>query len=171
MKKIIVVLNLMIIFLFSCKTTDNSKPECLGNGKMDKVELRWGGLNYKKSIISGYKIDTKFKIYKMSQKGKNDKLTFKEIGKIDPNKFCLLVNEAQSLFLKIQALKVFADSSNFIEFINPELHSSAKAIWNSKFKTYGSKEFRKLFIKLDSLIGKNQEIYLKRGENPSNTVK
>jgi len=171
MKKLIAILNIMILFLFACSTINKSKPECLKNGKMDKVELRWGGMNYKKNLISGYKIDAKLNLYKISQAGKNKKIKSEKIGQIDGNEFCYLINKAQAIFLKVQALKVFADSSNFIEFINPELNSTARAIWNAKFKTFGSKEFRNLFIKLDSLIIKKKEIYLKNGENPSNTVK
>ncbi len=171
MKKIIAIFNILILALLACSTANNQKPECLKNGKMDKVELRWGGMNYKKNLISGYKIDTKFKLYKISQAGKNKQIKSKEIGEISPQIFCSLIKESQSIFLKIQTLNVLADTSNFIEFINPELNSTARAIWNAKFKTFGSKEFRDLKSKLDSLIIKNKKTYLKKGENPSNTVK
>lgn len=171
MKKTITILNILILFLFANCTTTNNKPECLKNGKMDKVELRWGGMNYKKNLITGYKIDAKSNLYAISQVGKNQELRSKEIGKITPQQFCSLIKEAQSIFLKVQALNVFADSSNFVEFINPELNSTARAVWNAKFKTFGSKEFRDLLSKLDSLVINNKTIILKKGENPSNSVK
>ncbi len=149
MKRMVIIGFAAIALLFSCSSTKKDNKTCLDKN-MKGLTLRWGGHNYKTHALSGYQIDSEARLYRF-EKTKGDKeYKTTEIGKVKPRKICYLAGRVQQLFLKLQTLTAPGDSSNFIELINPATNFHQRAVWNVKFETYGSKEFRAVFDTLTS---------------------
>lgn len=167
--------NIKIIFaavftiaVMGCGTVSKSvKPDCF----IDDLILRWGGHNHKENILSGYQIDSEAFLYKFIKDSLHPNYNIEKIGEVDKDRFCELLKTTKKLFIEIQALNAPGDSSNFVEFLNPGTNTNLRAVWNVRFQTFGSKEFRALFDSLNLFVVKNEDIMNKKGKTPDNSIK
>jgi hypothetical protein len=171
MKYIIITTVILSFIVSACgSSSDTTKESCL-NDSMKGMILRWGGHNYKTNYISGYQIDNKADLYKFEMKNSFEDAKTEKIGNVDEERFCRLLKDTKRFFIEIQALHAPGDTSNFIEFINPVTNTNLRAVWNARYKTYGSREFRALFDSLNLFLEKPANVIRKKDEYPSNTVK
>jgi hypothetical protein len=173
---IIIAFSLMIISGCGSSTTTTKTNQttenksCINELTKESV-IRWGGHNMKTQKLSGWQLDANSILFEFTKDGKDSEYKFKEIGKVDIEKFCELYRTAQKYFLEIQALNAPGDSSHFVEIINPITKTNLRAVWNVRFKTYGSQEFRALFDSLQVIADREYNIFLEKGSNPGNSAK
>lgn len=148
--KIKVILLSIIVMIISCNTGKLSE-NCVA-GYLDSVILRWGGHNLKTNYISGWQIDGNYDLYEIIRTGEDVDYRLKKIGKVDEQRFCRLVKLTEKNFVQIQALNAPGDSSHFVQYINNKTNTNLRAVWNVRFKTYGSAEFRALYDSLNLFV-------------------
>lgn len=148
--KVKIIILMVTILVISCKTSDVNN-ECVA-GYLDSVILRWGGYNSKTNYISGWQIDGNYDLYEILRTESDKDYKLKKIGKVDAQRFCRMVKLTEKNFVKIQALNAPGDSSHFIQYINNKTNTNLRALWNVRFKTYGSTEFRNLFDSLKLFV-------------------
>jgi|GEM_PF-372173 len=166
----LIILLTTIIFLVGCGTVSQStKNNCISDNTKD-ITLRWGGHNYQTNALSGWQIDGNLNLYTFLKDSLNPNFKTVLIGNVvDTNKFCELLTKTKKLFVQIQALNAPGDSSHFVEFSQPKTNTNLRAVWNMRFKTYGSTEFRELFDSLNSLINNDKYVFQKKGITPGNS--
>ena len=162
---------ILLALASACGTiSDKTKTNCIDDNP-ESLILRWGGHNYKTGYLSGYQIDGKANLFSFEKKGSNSIYESIKIGNVNADRFCELLNSSKKYFVEIQALNAPGDSSNFIEYINPVINTNLRAVWNERFKTYGSREFRELYDSLNTFIQENERIMLQETGMPKNSVK
>ncbi|MFC2130235.1 hypothetical protein ACFLSQ_02255 [Bacteroidota bacterium] len=167
--RLVIAVTVLVSMMGCGSLSDKIKSDCISQN-MSEMTLRWGGHNYKTNHLAGYQIDANLNLYKFV-KGSSTEYKTEEIGKVDNDRFCELLKTTKKLFIEIQALNAPGDSSNFVELINPGTNTNLRAVWNVRFKTHGSKEFRALFDSLDLFVINNPAVFLKEGNSPNNSVK
>jgi uncharacterized protein YceK len=173
MKILIVVFAVAFVLVLGCGSSVNSTKtgkQCTGNTYKDAV-IRWGGHNMLTNQLAGWQINAKGKLMQFKKAGRESDYEFTEFSTIDSNRFCKLLDTVQKYFLEIQALNAPGDSSHFVQFINSTTSTDIRAVWNMRYQTYGSREFRSLYDTLEAIADREYKIYLKKGDNPANSVK
>ncbi|MFH1050557.1 MAG: hypothetical protein V1779_06450 [bacterium] len=168
--KLILIILLILLFTGCGTVSETTRTNCI-NEKMKDVTLRWGGHNYKTNCLSGWQIDGELNFYSFVKDSLNLSYKTKLIGTVDTNKFCELLGTARKLFVEVQALYAPGDSSHFVEYIQSSTNTNLRAVWNMRFKTYGSTEFRDLFDSLNAMSKYEKYIYPKEGNKPGNSIK
>jgi hypothetical protein len=164
MKLKILILIISFITFYGCGTlADKTKRTCLDEISEGMI-LRWGGHNYQTHYLSGFQIDGNAQLYKFTRINSNADYILEEISPVDTTKFCELLRTTKKLFIEIQSLNVQADSSQFVEYINPATNIHLSAVWNEMFKTFGSKEFRGLFDSLNGLVPEKYKAFEIEGD-------
>jgi len=162
---------LSVLFVAGCGTvSETTRTTCL-NEKTRDITLRWGGHNYKTNALSGWQIDGQLNLYTFLKDSLNPDYKTELIGAVDTNKFCELLKTTKKHFVEIQALHAPGDSSHFVEFIHPSTNTNLRAVWNMRFKTHGSIEFRELFDSLNAMLFNPKYVFPKKGKTPGNTVR
>lgn len=169
MQKVLII-SIMVLLVACGTTTKTTKTTCI-NEKMKDLTLRWGGHNYKTNTLSGWQIDGSLNVFTFIKDSLNPNFTTQLIGTIDSNKFCEILSKTKKLFVEIQALNSPGDSSHFVEYIHPSTNTNLRAVWNMRFKTFGSTEFRQIFDTLNDLINNEKYFFPKKGLTPDNSVK
>ena len=160
-----------VFYLTGCGTlSETTKTNCINENSKD-LTLRWGGHNYQTNSLSGWQIDGELNLYTFFKDSLNPEYKTEKIGTVDTVKFCELLKTAKKLFVTVQALHAPGDSSHFVEYIQPGTNTDLRAVWNMRFKTYGSTEFRELFDSLNVFVNNEKYVFLKKGDTPGNSVK
>jgi len=166
-----VIILFIVFFMVGCGTlSETTKTNCINENSKD-LTLRWGGHNYQTNCLSGWQIDGELNLYTFIRDSLNPTYKTEKIGTVDTIRFCELLRTTKKLFVEVQALHAPGDSSHFIEYIQPTTNTNLRAVWNMRFKTYGSTEFRALFDSLNAFINNEKFVFLKKGITPGNSPK
>lgn len=143
---IILALFFVVIVLNSCKTS----PSCI-HKRMEGISITWGINDRSHNLIKAYKLDHFARV--MAYTMENDSLIQKsEFQKVDEAMFCRTVGLIRNELIEIQALYEPGDTTNFIQYQNPNYSVNIQVVWNPRFKTEGSKKIRQAFDSLNVLI-------------------
>ena len=132
------------------------ESDCIRPGMKD-VRVRWGEWNDSTDVLTGYEFDTQGRLYKYSASPHSVKYLRDSIGTISKRSMCFYVDTVRKTFLRIQSLYVHAAAMRYVEYQNPDAQLSLRAVWDSRFQTYGSKEFRAIFDSLSTLVPPRRE--------------
>ncbi len=141
----ILLITIFLIFV-SCKTAET--PYCIGKATKS-IKLYLGTILNNETISEQYLILTDRYIYRVAPNGKK-----KKVVQIPEKEYCDLIFETNEAFLKTQVINEVGDTLNFIQFENPSVNLKTRAIWNPKFNTRNSENFRKLFEQLEKYVKK-----------------
>ncbi len=131
-----------------CSSTPK-KLDCIGK-RTKNIEIIWGEMTDGGKQRNYYTLRTDLHITHNSIPKTHDEPIL--LAKIDSNTFCEIYNDLMNLMLKVQTLYVFADSSHFVEFINPDMNYRFRAVWNPANENKGNREFRQFHERLSNLI-------------------
>ena len=130
-----------IVLLDSCKTTE---VNCIKPYNQNQI-VRWGEYNAKLGNVIGYQISTDMMISRIKKDKADTAYSIQEIGKVDPLKYCDIVEMIKYEVLRSQAVNAPGELNRFIEYQNPAKNVSVRAMWNSLFNTVGTKGFREIY--------------------------
>ncbi|GIV49480.1 MAG: hypothetical protein KatS3mg038_0001 [Candidatus Kapaibacterium sp.] len=108
-------------------------------GRLEGYQLAWNGTvtRYQQSIQSG-----QLRIL--------DTLTVR----IEPQTHCAVATDLRNAFVQHQTYVVIGPVSHFVELATPS--ATARAVWDARFETYGSRHFRAIFRWLNHLVGNDE---------------
>ncbi len=129
---------------------------CIRPG-MREVSIRWGDWMDTTAILNGYEIDAQGRLFKYQASPYAERYLRDSIGTVDRAALCFYIDTVRKTFLRIQSLGVRAPHMRYIEYQNPEAQLSLRAYWDSRFQTYGSREFRAIFDSLSTLVPPRRE--------------
>ena len=132
----------------SSSTSIKSKvPDCIKPGMKDML-IRWGVWIDSTGNVQGYELDAHSIIWKYSASTKKENYIRDSICTISIDRLCSIVDTVRKTFLSIQSYTVLAPRMYYVEYQNPAGNVNLRAVWDSRFQTYGSKEFRAIFDSL-----------------------
>ncbi len=154
----------LLAFCLSCGSSSSSVKgsgdrvvtDCI-RPNMKEVRVRWGDWIDSTDVLSGYEIDAQGRLFKYSASPHSQKYLRDSIGTVSREQLCMSIDTVRKTFLKIQTLWVHAPHMRYVEYQNPEASLSLRAVWDSRFQTYGSREFRAIFDSLSTLVPPRRE--------------
>ena len=138
------VLILLSLICFSCKTP---RPECISDSNKGVV-LRWGTIDNIVKSSHFYELDSFAKIYEIQLDSNNNQIR-NELGKIENNDYCNLIELVITTLVETQALNSPGEIQNFVDYLNLDNNMLMRAAWNPKFSTKGNKAYRAVYDSLN----------------------
>ncbi|MFA6570092.1 MAG: hypothetical protein WCT77_02535 [Bacteroidota bacterium] len=157
-KKYILSKNFILLIFFSSliiSSCEHAKPRCYDNTTKSLI-IRWGEYYKKPDLFKGYQIDALGKLSAIHKTGKDKNYTTEEIGFTNADRYCYARGMLQFLFIRSQTINEPGDTVRFIEYFNPERNSNPRAVWNSRYKTFGSEGHRDAYDSLQALVPKKK---------------
>ncbi len=148
------VLTTALLALDACGSSTpalSNYPSCIRPG-MREIRIRWGDWIDSTAVLTGHEIDAQGKLFAYQASPYSVKYLRDSVSHIDTAQVCYWVDTVRKTFLRIQSLTVHAPHMRYVEYQNPDAHLSLRAVWDSRFETYGSKEFRAIFDSLQTLV-------------------
>ena len=142
-----------IAIFASCSTPDPVKKAACMNERNRESIIRWGDFNPKTGATKAYQFTgTAIRAKYLRENSTSDAILRQEQPMTTEN-FCKYLSLTLRTFDTIQTLHApGADQARFIEYTNSITNTSARAIWNPIYQTYGSKEFRAVYDSLMTII-------------------
>ncbi|MBL7976257.1 MAG: hypothetical protein JNJ85_15175 [Candidatus Kapabacteria bacterium] len=131
---------------------DVYRTNCITESTKDLL-IRWGVYYDSTGTLYGYEIDANARLWRYVASTKKSNYERDSIGTVSASQLCFFKDTVRNTFIKIQSLFVPAKTRHFIEYQNPANQVSLRAMWDARYQTYGSKEFRSIFDSLNT-IGK-----------------
>lgn len=125
------------------------RPYCVGEGA-EQIAVRWGTKD-SSGVTVGGELDGWGRVYTLRADSAAGTEVKQPVGVLGDSLYCDLSASVKQTFLKVQTLYSPGASARFVEWSDPRSKTVLRAVWNPKFQTHGSAEFRALFGKLDSL--------------------
>lgn len=133
--------------LTACRT---SPPPCtIPTGHV----IRWGTWYDSLGVLRGYQLDERGIVSRYEQYIDSPTLRILDTlaVAIEPQVHCDVLASLRTAFLREQAYVVIGPVSHYVEYATPS--ATLRAVWDSRFETYGSRHFRAIFRWLNHLIG------------------
>lgn len=122
--------------------------KCL-NERTVKSVLRWGEYDPETGVFRSYQCGGDLQLKKISRESFKEQYKEENLVKIEEHNFCNVLTETVKTFEKLQTLNSSGPISRYIEYSPAPEKDSFRAVWNPRFRTFGSKEFRAIY---DSLM-------------------
>jgi hypothetical protein len=126
-------------------------PDCITSNNKDLI-IRWGEFSSKSTMITYYEMTTDGKISLAIQEDKNSVPKLQTVGRIPSETYCKLLKQTKENIMKVQALNVPGNRSNFVEYIIKSSNYHFQALWNPDHDNVGNKEFKALFAELQAAV-------------------
>lgn len=137
----------------SCSTPEPVKKSACMNERTRETIIRWGDYNPKSGEMKAYQFTGGAVRSKYLRENTASEPVLSLEKPIAPEDFCRYLTLTLRTFDTIQTLHApGAEQARFIEYTNTTTNSSARAIWNPNYQTYGSKEFRAVYDTLMTII-------------------
>ncbi len=137
----------------SCSTPEPVKKAACMNERTRETVIRWGDFNPKTGETKAYQITGIAERAKYLRETSSSEQILKQVQPIAPEEFCKYLTLTLRTFDTIQTLHApGSEQARYIEYTNTTTNSSARAIWNPNYQTYGSKEFRAVYDSLMTII-------------------
>lgn len=133
----------------SCSTSGIDKASCLGE-RTRQTTIRWGNYDVKSGKMRAYQLNGSLELATVERESFNEQLEINNFGEVDGKIFCKWLDETINIFEEIQTLNAPGDEARFVEYSTTK--TTVRAVWNPKYQTYGSKEFRVFYDSLTALI-------------------
>ncbi len=146
------VISSVIVLFCACARTIYPPPCTLPT---DHV-IRWGTWFDTLGVIGGYQLHWNGTVSSYEQNIRTgdmhvlDTLTIS----IERKTHCDVVTDLRNAFVQNQTYVVIGPVSHFVELSTS--NTTARAVWDSRYETYGSRHFRAIFRWLNHLIGRNE---------------
>lgn len=127
------------------------QDECV-RPAMRSVVLRWGDWNDTTKVLDGFELDARGCLYKTKAAEFSERYMRDSLCMLPQRVFCRYADTVRTTFLKIQSLTVRAPRMRYIEYQNHAAGVNMRAVWDRRFETYGSREFRAIFDSLSTNI-------------------
>lgn len=124
------------------KRTDCTLPK--------QLLLRWGAWNDSLGVLKGYELDADMRLWKYTAYTNRNTYSRDSIGTVAKPSVCYFADTTRKAFLYVQTLFVKGPVSHFVEYNNPERDVALRAVWDARYQTFGSKEFRAIFDSLNT---------------------
>lgn len=136
----------------SCQGRTTSPPCTMPEGLL----IRWGSWYDSLGILRGYQLDREGRVVEYEQTVKNGQIRLLDTlaVHIEPKTHCDVALSLKNAFLHNQAYVVIGPVSHYVEYTTPT--ATLRAVWDSRFETYGSRHFRAIFRWLNYLIGRHE---------------
>jgi hypothetical protein len=136
----------------SARTQQNGSDADCVKQSMREVLLRWGEWNDTTKVLTGYELDAKGRLYRTQAAEFSERYLRDSIAQVPVPVFCMYADTTKATFLKIQSLTVRAPIMRYVEYQNPPARITLRAVWDKRFQTHGSREFRAIFDSLSTFI-------------------
>ncbi len=122
--------------------------KCL-NERTAKSILRWGEYDPETGVFRAYQCGGDLELKKISRESFKEQYKEENLVSIEEHSFCIVLTETVKTFERLPTLNSSGPISRFIEYYPAPEKDPFRAVWNPRFRTFGSKEFRAIY---DSLI-------------------
>ncbi len=150
------ILGQLIVFglaVTSCVTPRPQTPAPCVTPSTSELVLRWGTEDDSLKTIDVYRMNTKGEIFYYNGT-RTTPLNDEYLLHIDQRDYCSAASSVNSCFLKTQALNSRGRKARFIEYFNPSTDVYLRAVWNPELQTFQSRDMRKEYEQLMSLVKK-----------------
>lgn len=145
---------LLLCLLFACggsSTALQKTKEARDCSLPNDLLIRWGVWNDSTGVLKGYELDANARLWRYTTSTKRSTYDRDSIGTIEKPQLCYFVDTVKKTFLAVQTLYAPGQISRYIEYQHPTANVNLRAVWNAKFQTHGSKEFRAIFDSLSTI--------------------
>ncbi|MEY3385505.1 MAG: hypothetical protein RIR53_316 [Bacteroidota bacterium] len=139
--------------LVSCRTPRPTTPAPCVTEKTNQLAIRWGTQDDSLRVIDVYRMNTKGEIFHYSGPITQN-VVDEYLLHIDQSDYCASAASVNACFLKTQALNTAGRKGRFIEYFNPTTDVYLRAAWNPELQTFQSRDMRKEYDQLMSLVTK-----------------
>lgn len=139
----------ILCFGASCSTSDAGKVSCLSE-RARQTTIRWGDYDVKSGKMRAYQFSGSLKMSTVERESFGEQPEINDFDKIEGEVFCKWLEKTVSIFEKIQTLNAPGDEARYVEYSTAK--TTVRAVWNPKYQTYGSKEFRAFYDSLTALV-------------------
>ncbi len=149
----------LLVFVNACGSSSSNQrfgDDCI-KPNMRSVIIRWGTWVDSSTVLDGYEIDAQRRLFKYKASEYSVKYLRDSIGVVPAGVFCFYADTIRKTFVRIQSLSVHAPRMHYIEYQNPDANLSLRAVWDARYQTYGSREFRAIFDSLSTLAPPAQQ--------------
>ncbi|MCK5740933.1 MAG: hypothetical protein KAH48_01845 [Chlorobi bacterium] len=138
---------LLILFIASCKTSDDKKSQI--TPRMAEIKVSWGEYYKKRNEISGYIVSDALIIKEEKRGGRK---MFDTLGDVDTERYVPLLREIKDSILAIQALHDAGDTLRYLAYKDKKAGANLRFFWNPKYKAYATDAFRNIYDSLNALV-------------------
>lgn len=139
--------------------TQNSTEKtvrCL-NERTVKSTIRWGEYNPETGVFRAYQCGGDLQLKKISRESFSEQYKEQPISNVKESGFCTILTETVKTFERLPTLNSQGPISRFIEYSPAPSKDSFRAVWNPRFRTFGSKDFRAIYDSLMVLVPQNEQ--------------
>lgn len=122
---------------------------CL-NERTRPAVVRWGDYDTKSGQLRAYQFAGSLELATVRRETYQEQPEVAVFQPLDGRVFCTWLRKTLDVFEQIQTLNAPGEMSRYVEYSTPK--TTIRAVWNPKFQTYGSKEFRALYDSLMTLV-------------------
>lgn len=118
--------------------------------------IRWGTWIDSLERIEGYQLEwngTVTRYQQSTQSGQIRILDTLEVY-IEPHTHCAVATDLRNAFVQNQTYVVIGPVSQYVELTTAT--ATARAVWDARFETYGSRHFRAIFRWLNYLVSNDE---------------
>lgn len=153
-RRILIALVICAATLTACFTTPRptASAPCVTD-KTRELTIRWGTQDDSLNVIDVYRMNTKGEIFHYSGRVA-ETVPDEYLLHIDQTEYCASASSVNACFLKTQALSTGARKTRFVEYFNPATDVYLRAAWNPDLQTFQSRDMRKEYDQLMTLISK-----------------
>lgn len=141
------------LVLTSCVTPRPETPAPCVTPSTSELVLRWGTEDDSLDVIDVYRMNTKGEIFHFDGP-RTTPISDEYLLHIDQGVYCSSASSVNSCFLKTQALNSRGRKARFVEYYNPGTDVYLRAVWNPDLQTFQSRDMRKEYDQLMSLVTK-----------------
>ncbi len=150
------IFNAIILFILflalscsSCTHADTNMPSCI-NERTRQTIIRWGNYDVNSGKLHSYQFTGSLALATVHRLTYREQPVIDNIGAIKGEVFCKWLAKTIETFEDIQTLNAPGETARYVEYSSSK--ATIRAVWNPKYQTFGSKEFRALYDSLMTLI-------------------
>ncbi len=146
------LLSIVLLAMVACRTPE--PPPCT---IPDGLRIRWGTWIDSLGILEGYQLEPSGTVVRYRQSTQSATPTILDTlsTTIDRPTHCNVATSLRSAFVINQTYVVIGPLSHYIEYATPT--ATLRAVWDSRYETYGSRYFRAIFRWLNYMVGFTDE--------------
>ncbi len=130
------------------------KADCV-NERTRSAVIRWGDYDTKGGRLRAYQFNGALELSKVKRETMSEQPDVEKYATIEGQQFCKWFRKSLDVFEQIQSLNAPGEISRYVEYSTPK--TTIRAVWNPKFQTFGSKEFRMLYDSLMTLVPETEK--------------
>lgn len=121
--------------------------------------IRWGTWVDSLATLEGYQLTATGTVARYRQSTRTGEISVIDTlsATIPQKTHCDVAFSLQNAFIRNQTYVVIGPVSQYVEYTTPQ--ATLRAVWDTRFQTYGSREFRAIFRWLNSLIGVHSDAH------------